>query len=433
MKVMDEHGTKKQWHNFSGHIIPSQKFKTITLELKLKTLLDRDIVTKRAILPFVLRKGSKKYPSAALIQDKLDDLYGASLEIAGHKAGSYHIMTFHMEIPNEKFIQGDQNIIGEALAFLKEIAFHPHIENDAFDETVTSREKETITKYLQSIKDDKMQYANIRLIDEMSTGERYQTHPFGYLEDMEHINGQNLYTYYKNAVKNDQIELFIVGDVNPDELDHIVKDNLDGFRNATVQDTIQPEAETVNPITREEANIVIEEDTVQQAKLHIGYRTQTAYKDADFTSMILCNTILGGHPGAKLFLNVREKHSLAYYAASGLDFFSDKIFIYSGISPDDYEKARAIIEEQVMAMKNGNISDNEMDEAKKVIINQHVASLDNAGGIIDLLYQQEIGHKKRPVNELIKQVEALTKEDVIKSAKKLSLDTVFLLTSKEGK
>src|SRR5699024_9556403 len=183
-----EYGTKKQWHNFSGHIIPSQKFKTSTLELKLTTLIDRSTITRRAILPFVLRKGSKKYPSAARIQDKLDDLYGASLEIAGHKAGSYHIMNFHMEIPNEKFIQDDQDIIGETLEFLKEIAFEPNIENESFDETVTSREKETITKYLKSIKDDKMHYANIRLIDEMATGERYQIHPFGYLEDMKHIN-----------------------------------------------------------------------------------------------------------------------------------------------------------------------------------------------------------------------------------------------------
>src|SRR5699024_6914694 len=131
--------------------------------------------------------------------------------------------------------------------------------------------------------------------------------------------------------------------------------------------------------------------------------------------------------------NVREKHSLAYYAASGIDFFSDKLFIYSGISPDDYEKARKIIEEQVATLVDGNISDNEMSEAKKVIDNQHVASLDSAGGMIDLLNQQQLGNKKRPVGELIKQVEALTKEDVIKSAKKLSLDTIFLLTSKEGK
>src|SRR5699024_2167706 len=232
---------------------------------------------------------------------------------------------------------------------------------------------ETITKYLQSIKDNKMQYANIRLVDEMATGERYQIHPFGYLEDMSYIDGKSLYTYYKHIVENDQIDLFIVGDVDPNEMDYVVKEHLDGFRKQTGNNNIQPEVETIHSITHRKPYEVIEEDSVQQAKLHMGYRTNTAYKDADFASLILCNTILGGHPGAKLFLNVREKHSLAYYAASTIDFFSDKLFIYSGISPDDYEKARAIIEEQVMAMKNGNISDNEMDEAKKVIINQHVS------------------------------------------------------------
>src|SRR5699024_9254016 len=114
-----------------------------------------------------------------------------------------------------------------------------------------------------------------------------------------------------------------------------------------------------------------------------------------------------------------------------IDFFSDKLFIYSGISPDDYEKARTIIEEQVKAVKDGNFTDDEMKEAKTMVVNQHVASLDNAEGIIDLLYQQQLGNKKRPVDQLLEEVKALTKEDVIEIANKLQLDTVFLLTSKE--
>lgn len=431
MTTVDEHETQVEWKNFSGHIIPSKKFKTVTLELKLKTLIDRSTITKRAILPFVLRKGSKHYPTAGSIQNKLDDLYGASLQITGHKAGSYHVLTFYMEIPNEKFIQDEQDIIGETLAFLQEIAFQPNIENDSFDETVVAREKDTITKYLQSIKDEKMQYANIRLIDEMATGERYQIHSFGYLEDMDQINGENLYRYYKKAVENDQIDLFIVGDVDADTINTTIKNNLDGFRKTLAKETMQPNVETVESITHQKPHVVIEEDTIQQAKLHIGYRTYTAYKDSDFAGMILCNTILGGHPGAKLFKNVREKHSLAYYAASRLDFFSDKLFIFSGIAPEDYEKARSIIEEQIIALKEGEITDSEMEEAKTLISNQHIASLDHADGIIDLLYQQELGNKKRPVDSLLKQVKSLTKEDVVNSARKLSEDTIFLLTSKE--
>lgn len=431
MTTANEHSTQMTWEKFNGHIIPSEKFKTVTLELKMKTLLDRSTITKRAILPFVLRKGSIKYPTAARIQNKLDDLYGASLDIVGHKAGSYHIITFQIEIPNEKFIHDDQDIISETLAFLKEIAFNPNVKDGAFDETVVTREKETITKYLESIQDNKMQYANIRLIDEMAAGERYKIHPFGYLEDMDNINGENLYHYYQNAIENNQIDLFIVGDVDKAALEPVVEKHLDGFRESSAKNTIQPEVEPVSSITHRESYVVTEEDTIQQAKLHIGYRTNTAYKDPDFASMILCNTILGGHPGAKLFMNVREKHSLAYYVASILDFFSDKLLIYSGIAPEDYEKTRTIIEEQVTALKEGNITDDEINEAKKQIINQHTASLDHADGIIDLLYQQELGNKKRPVDALAEQVDALTKEDVANSAGKLKEDTIFLLTSKE--
>lgn len=417
--------------NLQAHLIPSKKFKTISIELKLKTFIRKDTITKRAILPFVLRKGSKKYPSATLIQEKLDDLYGASLEIIGQKFGSYHVVSVQMEIPNEKFIENETAIVTDTLAFMKEIVFNPYTENGAFNEAIAKREKETIRKYLQSIKDDKMSYANYRLIDEMSEGEAYQVHSYGYEEDLDTINAKNLFAYYQQMVDNDQVDLFVVGDFDEKEMKESINLYLDGFRSAKTTPSIQPEMEVVKQISHTQPKVVIEKDSVQQAKLHMGYRTNTAFKDPDFPAMLLCHTMLGGHPGSKLFVNVRERHSLAYYVASGLDFFSDKLFVFSGIAPEDYKKARKIIEQQLIEMQDGAFTSSELEEAKSLIISEHRSSLDNAGGIIDLLYQQEIGNKKRSVGELIPQIEQVHKEDVVRSANKIQPDTFYLLTSKE--
>lgn len=416
--------------NMRAHLIPSKKFKTITIELKFKALINKNTVTKRSMLPFVLRKGSKQYPSAEHIQGKLDDLYGASFGIVGQKSGSYHVLSFHMEIANEKYIDGEASIIADTLRFINEVAFNPNVEDGHFDQDIVKREKQKLSNLLESIKDDKMGYANLRLVEEMSEGELYQVHPYGYEDEITKINTENLYDYYKHIINEDMVDLFIVGDFEEESMLEMVKTHLDGFRKKPtyVQDD---KPKIVHNISHQEPKVVIEKDTVQQAKLNIGYRTHTTFEDMDFPAMLLFQIIFGGHPGSKLFLNVREKHSLAYYVSAGLDFFSDKLFVNSGVAPEDYEKACEIIEQQLIAMQQGDFTDEEINEAKSLLVSEHLYSLDDAGGIIDLLYQQIIGNRQFPTEQMMTEITELTKEDIIKSANKLQLDTVYLLTSEE--
>ncbi|WP_217587139.1 EF-P 5-aminopentanol modification-associated protein YfmF [Lentibacillus saliphilus] len=415
--------------SLKAHLIPSKTFKTIMIEFKFKTLLDRNTITKRALLPFVLKKGSKNYPEDTRIQEKLDDLYGASLNIGGQKSGDYHVVTVNMEIANDKFIGQASSIVSEALAFLKDVAFNPNVTDGSFDQTVVNQVKNTLRKHYQSIKDDKMSYANLRLIDEMCEGETYQVHSHGYEEDLDAIDGKNLYSYFKSMIDNDIIDLFVVGDFDVNDMSQLIKNELDSFR------PTQPapfEQGCVKRSAPSEPREVIETDDIQQAKLHIGYRTHTTFNDSDFPAMLVCHVMIGAHPGSKLFVNVREKHSLAYYVASQLDILSDKLFVFSGIAPTDYEKARDIIALQVAAMKDGAFTKAELEESKSMIISQYRSAMDQAGGLIDLEYQQVLGHTERTIEDLMAQVKAVTSEDVIKSANKLEEDTIYLLTSKEA-
>ncbi|MDY0408210.1 M16 family metallopeptidase [Paracerasibacillus soli] len=139
---------------------------------------------------------------------------------------------------------------------------------------------------------------------------------------------------------------------------------------------------------------IVEKQNVQQAKLHIGFRTNCTFKDKEYAAMQLFNGIFGGFPSSKLFLNVREKHSLAYYASSRLESHKGLLLVFSGIAPKDYEQARDVIFEQLEAMKNGEITEEEMKQTKELIVSQLLETLDHPQGIIEILYQQVIAQQR---------------------------------------
>lgn len=408
------------------HMIPSKKYKTIHIVAKFKAALQKETITKRALLPYILRQGTKNMPSEQELQLKLDDLYGAVLSIDGAKKGDHHIISFRLEVANQNYIANESTIIDEGITLLKEVIFHPRTINDSFDLQVFNREKETLHQKIKSVVDDKMAYANMRLIDEMCAGEAYELHVHGYEEELTKLTAKNTYDYYEELLKEDQLDVYILGDFEEEIMTEKI---MSAFNKESTPSLVKEEL--VEDNYRDELKVVIEKQEIQQAKLHLGYRTYCTFKDESYAALQVFNGIFGGFPSSKLFINVREKNSLAYYAASRLESHKGLLLVFSGIAATDYEKAREIIELQMTAMKNGAFTNQELTETKDLIVNQLLETLDHPQGIIELLYQQVIGGKQITPDELIKNIGEVTKEDVIKVANQITEDTVYLLTTKE--
>ncbi len=381
------------------HLVPGKKFKTVSITAKWKAPLSRDTITKRALLPYVLQQGTASYPDRSSIQAKLDELYGAVLSVDGSKKGNNHIMTIRLETANQKFISDESSIMDDSISLLKEIIFHPVNENDAFLSSIVNREKDTLRRKMSSILDDKMRYANMRLIDEMCSDERYSLHIHGYEEDLETITPENLYAYYRSVLKNDQLDIYVSGDFDSAVMEGKIKQAL-----GRDQEPAEVSAEPDKGKDLKQPDVIVETQAVQQAKLHFGYRTNITYADDDYGAMHVFNGLFGGFPSSKLFINVREKHSLAYYAASRLESHKGLLFVFSGIAPDDYEQAREIIEEQLKAMKNGDFTEEEMNDTKALIINQLLETMDDTKGLIELLYQQVVADTDRSPYQLIEDI-----------------------------
>ncbi|SFA76560.1 Predicted Zn-dependent peptidase [Lentibacillus halodurans] len=411
-------------NGFYLHTVPTKKFKTISITAKFKAPLSRETITQRALLQQVLQQGTQSFPDRSALQMKLDSLYGAVLTMDSSKKGDYHMMTVRLETANQKFISDESAIMDETIELLKEVVYNPLSENNAFIPSVVAREKDTLKQKINAVTDDKMRFANMRLLDEMCSDERYRLHVQGYEEDLEAITPESLYAYYRSMLREDQLDVYVSGDVDVNAMETKIKS---AFMRDEEQNSVAVITESMKK--QDHPQVIIEKQNIQQAKLHFGYRTNIAFGDDDYFALHVFNGLFGGFPSSKLFINVREKNSLAYYAASRFESHKGLLFVFSGIAPKDYQQARDIIEQQMDVMKNGDFTEEEMANTKELIINQLLETMDNSKGMIELLYQQVVADTERSPETLIEGIQNVSKDDVIQVANKLYLDTIYLLTN----
>lgn len=416
----------KELKGYKLHVIPTEKYKTNTLIWKMKAPLTKEDVTKRALLPHVLQSSSAKYASTTALRSYLDELYGATLYVDLAKKGEYHIMSFSIEIANEKFLSDPSPLLKKGFELLAEILTNPNINGNAFDPETVEKEKRTLKQRIQSVFDDKMRYSNVRLIQEMCKGEPYALEVNGEAAEVDAITPESLYDYYKSAFLEDELDLYIIGDVNEEEVKKLAADLL------------QLEERTPKKLAPKEINInnqvneIKEQQDVKQGKLNIGYRTNIVYGDPGYFALQVFNGIFGGFSHSKLFINVREKASLAYYAASRLESHKGLMMVMSGIDLKNYDQAVGIIHDQLEAMRNGDFTDQELSQTKAVIQNQILETIDTSRGLTEILYHNVVSDANISLDTWLEEMQKVTKEEIVDVAKKIEIDTIYFLTGSEA-
>lgn len=424
MDLLTEKITEMQ--GFKLHVIKTEKYKTNTFVWKMKAPLNKENVTLRALLPQVLQSSTKKYSSTTLLRSYLDDLYGATFFVDLGKKGENHVMSFSIEIANEKFLNDPSPLLQKGFEFLAEVLMNPNTNGNSFDPKTVDKEKRTLKQRIQSVYDDKMRYSNFRLIQEMCKEEPYALDVNGEKNDVDAISAESLFAYYQKAFKEDEMDLYVIGDVNEDEVQKLATQLLK-FENRQPQ-RVKPELGK----KVEKVNEVKEQQDIKQGKLNIGYRTNIIYGDSEYFALQVFNGIFGGFSHSKLFINVREKASLAYYAASRIESHKGLMMVMSGIDLKNYDQAVGIIHEQMDAMKKGDFTDQELEQTKAVINNQMLETIDTARGLVEVLYHNVVANVDIPLEHYLDQVQKTTKEEILEVAGKLELDTIYFLTGMEA-
>lgn len=404
------------------NVIPTEKYKTIRILIRFSTVLDRRTITKRTLLSSLMETNSLNYPTQVKLSEKLADLYGASFGANVNKKGNLHWLNFTMNVVNDKYLQ-DEQVVSEAIDFLKEIIFNPNIVENHFEEETFNREKENLASYLESIVEDKQTYASLALQNLYFNRSEDQRIPsFGTIEDLAEETAESIAAYYKKMLSEDQVTIFVIGDVDEQEITEL-------FRKLPFSDRGQGEGDIFyhQPIRN-----VIEERTEQeslaQSKLNLAYHTGVYYGDRNHVPFQVFNGIFGGFPHSKLFMNVREKENLAYYSSSSGDAFRGLMTVQTGIDKQNRNKVLHLIAQQLDAIRKGEITNEEIEQTKAMLKNQYLLSLDNVGSVLEKQYLNNL--MPRTVlskDEWLKRVDTVTKEEVQKVAKQVELQAIFFL------
>ncbi len=406
------------------HTIKTEKFKTNLIAIMLTTKLNRENVTKNALVPAVLRRGTKNLTTQEEINKKLEEMYGASLDCGLDKTGDNQVLKFYIETVNDEFLpQEAENMLKTSLEKIFEFVFNPYLENGCFKKEYVEQEKENIKQIIDGKIDNKARYSLDRCIEEMYKDKPYGLYKYGYVEDMKNINEKNLYEYYQQLINECKIDIFVSGIID-EETENIIKNN----ENIIKLKDREPQYNEPKIIAKrtEKENNVQESMDVTQGKLIIGMDLDIDDDNLRFDVMIY-NSIFGGSANSKLFQNVREKASLAYTASSSYYRFKNNIFINCGIEIKNYEKALEIIKQQIEDMKKGDFSDEEVENAKKGIIASIKTIDDEQDTEITYFFSQELSKSKCNIEQYMQRISEVTKDKVVDVANKVSINTVYFL------
>ena len=406
------------------HTIKTEKFKTNLIAIMLTTKLNRENVTKNALIPAVLRRGTKNLTTQEEINKKLEEMYGASLDCGLDKTGDNQVLKFYIETVNDEFLpQEAENMLKTSLEKIFEFVFNPYLENGCFKKEYVEQEKENIKQIIDGKIDNKARYSLDRCIEEMYKDKPYGLYKYGYVEDMKNINEKNLYEYYQQLINECKIDIFVSGIID-EETENIIKNN-ENIIKLKDREPQYNEPEIIAKRTKKE-NDVQESMDVTQGKLIIGMDLDIDDDNLRFDVMIY-NSIFGGSANSKLFQNVREKASLAYTASSSYYRLKNNIFINCGIEIKNYEKALEIIKQQIEDMKKGDFTDEEVENAKKGIIASIKTIDDEQDTEITYFFSQELSKSKCNIEQYMQRISEVTKDKVVDVANKVSINTVYFL------
>lgn len=402
-------------------LIPSDKYKSNKIVFKFRAPLTRETSTKRSLIAALIETNTKKYPTQTAFRKELASLYGANFYTSVDKKGNEHIITAVLDMVDGQFVPEGDTLLKQAFELIQEILFNPNAENGSFNETTVAREKENLEQRLESVYDDKIRYANKRLTEIMFADENYKYGAFGVLKDIPTISATDLYEYYQQFLVEDTIDLFICGDVKKEDVLPLVKA-------LPFVDREYRDLDIIPPVHPKKVNTVKETQSINQGKLVLGYRTNILFGEEAYVPLQVANGLLGGFANSKIFINVREKASLAYYANSRIDSFHGFMIISAGIDEKNYDQALAIIKEQVTAMQTGDFTEDELSQTKAMLTNQLLEANDQAQGLIELTYNNTLKKANLDLPNWLKRISEVTKEEVVAAVQSLELDTIYFLS-----
>lgn len=403
--------------------VPADKFKTDFLSAQFITPLRAETAGLNALLPAVLQRGTVQYPDMQRLSAALDLLYGATIEHSVRKRGESQLWGFLATCVDDAFLPDGSKLLEPLTGLLGQLICQPVLEGGTLSPAYVASERTNLIDAIRSAINEKRTFAARRLLEEMCRGEAYGLSHIGDEASVAAITPEALTAHYRAAIAQSRLELYYCGRAERERVESAFQTAFRGLPRAEDPILTPPQAHP----PRQSPQVIREQMDVSQGKLSVGYSVDTDDKDA----VVVMNTMFGATSNSKLFLNVREKLSLCYYASSTYHRSKNMITVASGIEFENYQKALDEIGAQLSAMQNGDWEAWELTAARSSLSNGHRSIFDSASQLEDFYMGQIATGRDDDPEKLLEAALAVTPERIQSAAKAVKLDTIYFLTGKE--
>jgi len=408
--------------------VPTDKFKTSMLSVSFIVPLNPQTATAYALIGEVLNRGSRLHPDIESLSAATDDLYGMSLSTRVKQKGESQCLGFASSFLDDRFTLDGHSILEAAAKLIAEVLLDPLTENGVFCSEYVTSEGLNQADLIRSQVNDKRGWSIHRVTELMCEGEAYALDKYGVAEEAETMSAETLWTHYNELLETARIVFYYSGSASLERVERIIREV---FAPIVAPRSVKTDCEIISS-PKGDVRSHKERFDVTQGKLALGFRTGgiTANSE-DYPALMVCNALYGGTATSKLFMNVRERLSLCYFASSMLDKLKGLMVVSCGVDFSNFDVAREEILAQLNEMKTGNFSEEELNIGRQALISSLSTMQDSHGRTEDFWVTQQTAGVVRSPDELIHEIEKVTKDQVISVANKLCLDTIYYLTGKE--
>ena len=405
----------------------TDKFKTGCLSINLISGLRRTTAASSALLPDVLRRGSSELPDMELISSALDDLYGARIEPIVRKKGELHCIGFYADFPDDRYLPGGMSVLERTASLAGGMLLSPVLRDGLLREDYIDGEKKNLIDEIHAGINDKRIFATDRLLEEMCAGEAYSVNKLGSESEASAITPRSLTGHHIDQLATPSVELLYCGSAEPQRVRDALLSSLRGLPERGV--TKIPETEIILTPAAASPRRITQALDISQGKMSLGFRLGKIMEGTpDLPTMMVLNAIFGGGVTSKLFLNVREKLSLCYYASSTIDKHKGIMVVSSGVEFANFDIALDEIMAQLGHIQNGDVSDWELQSAKRSIVTSINSAMDSPSGLMEMYFDSSVSAVRYDPEDLCGMVEAVSLDRVVDASSGIKLDTAFFLT-----
>jgi len=406
--------------SYQLHCVKIDKFRKSQITINFKRKVRKEEITLRTLLSKVLTESSKTYPNSRKIAIETENLYNASFGAGSYISGNYSVISFDCMFLNDEWIE--DNLFEKSVGFLLELIMNPHVEDGKFFEKSFNLAKASLEQEIKSIKDNPNQYGAIRLYEEIDANSVASYNGIGYLEDLEKITARDLYEYYKTMLTNDLVDVFIISPKEPEDVKEM-------FGSKFKLNVLKKQGESHFVLYnkyRKRNKIVHEQSNFKQSQILVACKfDELTDFERKYVSTIYSYILCGG-PSSKLFATVREENSLCYSISSSFKGIYQFLIISAGIDAKDFKKCLRLIKQELKNMAQGKFEAEKIDEAKITYLNSFKELKDSPSRILGTYVSHEYLNSDL-IDEREEKIKQVTKDMIIEFAKKLHVDTVYVL------